>query len=161
MSTESLMLSNHLILCHHLLLCLQSLPASGSFPISWLFTSGGQTTGALASTSVLPMNIQGWFPLGLTGLISLLSKGLSKNLFQNHSSKASILWRSIWYKACFMVQLSYPYVTTGKTIALTIQPFVSKVMSLSFNRLSRFVIALLPRSKCLLFHGCSHYLQWS
>ena len=57
--------------------CLQSFPASGSFPMSWLFTSGGQSIGASASVSVLPMNIQDWFPLGLTGLISLSSKGLS------------------------------------------------------------------------------------
>ena len=73
MSTESVMLSNHLILC-----CpLQSFPASGSFPVSWLFTSGGQIIGA--SASVLPMSIQGLFPLRLTGLISLLSKGLSRD----------------------------------------------------------------------------------
>ena len=61
--------------------CLQSFPASGSFPVSWLFESGGQTIGASASSSVLPMNIQDWFPLGLTGLISLLSKGLSRVFF--------------------------------------------------------------------------------
>ena len=79
---------------------------------SWLFTSGGQRVGAFASASVLPMNIQDWFPLGLTGLISLLSKGLFKSLLQHHSSKASILWRS----AFFMVQLAHPYMTTGKTI---------------------------------------------
>ena len=58
--------------------CSQSFPASGTFPVSWLFTSGGQNIGASASVSVLPMNIQGWFPLGLTGLISLQSKGLSR-----------------------------------------------------------------------------------
>ena len=82
--------------------CLQSLPASRSFPVSWLFTLGGQL-GASASGSVLPMNIQDWFPLGLTGLISLLSKGLStKSLLQHHSSKALILLRS----AFFIVQLS-------------------------------------------------------
>ena len=91
--------------------CLQSFPASGSFLMSQLFTSGGQNIGA--SASVLPMNIQGWFPLGLTGFI-LLSKGLSR-VFSNTSSKASILWCS-----AFMVQLSHPYMTTGKTIALTI-----------------------------------------
>ena len=59
-------------------LCLQPFPASGSFPVSWLFASGGQNVGRSASASVLPMNIQGWFPLGLTGLISLQSKGLSR-----------------------------------------------------------------------------------
>jgi len=73
--------------------CLQSFPASRSFSMSQLFTSGGQSIGASASASVLPMNIQGWFPLGLTSLISLLSKRLS-SLFQHHNSKASILWCS-------------------------------------------------------------------
>ena len=73
--------------------CLQSFPASRSFSMSQLFTSGGQSIGALASASVLPMNIQGWFPLGLTSLISLLSKRFS-SLLQHHNSKASILWCS-------------------------------------------------------------------
>ena len=81
MSIESLMQSNHLILCHPLLL-LQFFPASGSFPMSWFFASGGQSIGASASTSVLPINSQDWFPLGLTGLISLQSKGLSR-VFSN------------------------------------------------------------------------------
>ena len=76
MSVESGMLSNHLILCHPFSSCPQSFPASGSFPMSWLFTSGGQRFGA--SASVLPVNIRGWFLLGLAGLISLLSKGLSR-----------------------------------------------------------------------------------
>ena len=88
-----------------------SFPASGSFPVSWLFISGGQKIGPSTLASVLPMSIQDWFPLGLTGLISLQSKELSYR-----SSKASILW----HVAFFMVQLSCPYVTTGKTIALTI-----------------------------------------
>ena len=77
--------------------------------------------------------------------MSLQSKGLS-SLLQHHSSKASILWHS----AFFIVQLLHPYMTSGKTIALTRQDFVGKVMSLLFNMLSRFVIAFLPRSKCLL-----------
>ena len=70
--------SNHLILCHPSSSCLQSFTASGSFPMCWLFTSGGQRIGAPASASVLPMNIQSWFPLGLTGLI-LLSQGLQES----------------------------------------------------------------------------------
>ena len=82
-----------------------------SFLMSWLFASGGQSIGTLAS--VFPMNIQDWFPLGLTGLISLQTKGLSRVFSQHHSSKASILW----WSAFFMVQFSYPYVTTGKTMA--------------------------------------------
>ena len=81
----------------------------------------------------------------MTGLISLQSRTL-KSLLQHHSSKASILQRS----AFFIVQLSCPYMTTGKTIVLTIWTFVGKVMSLLFNTLSRFVIAFLPRTKCLL-----------
>ena len=89
--------------------CPQSFPASGSFPVSQFFTSGSQSTGASVSASVLPVNIQGWFPLGSTGLISLLSKGLSKSLLQHHSSKVSILWHS----AFFIVRLSHSYMTTG------------------------------------------------
>ena len=109
--------------------------------MSWLFASGGQSTGVSASASVFPKIIQGWFPLGLTYLI-LHSKGL----LQHHSSKAAVHQCS----AFFMVQLSHPYMTTGKTIALTVQTFVGKVTSLLFNMLSRFVIAFLPRSKPLL-----------
>ena len=79
LSIGSVMLSSHLILCRPLLLLLlQSFPASGSFPMSQLFASGGQSIGASASATVHPMNIQGWLPLGLTGLISLLFKGLSR-----------------------------------------------------------------------------------
>ena len=115
--------------------CLQSFPASGSFQMSQLFTSDGQSIGVSPSTSVLSMNTQDWFSLGWTGCISLQSKGL-KNLLQHHNSKASILLRS----AFFTVQLSHPYMTTGKTIALTRRTFVDKVMSLLFNMLSRLVI---------------------
>ena len=117
--------------------CLQSFPTSGSFPMSRFFASGGQSIVASASASVLLMNIQGLFPLGLTDLISLQSKG-RKSLLQHHSSKASVLQCS----AFFMVQLSHLYMTTGKTTALTIWTFVSKVMSLFFNTLSWFVICL-------------------
>ena len=118
----------------HFSSCPQSFPALGSFPMSQLFTWGGQSIESWASTSVPPMNIKSWFPLGLTGLISLLSKGLS-SLLQHHSLKASILWHS----AFLNVQLSHPCVTTGKTIALTILTFVDKMMSLLFHMLSRFV----------------------
>ena len=93
------------------------------------------------------MSIQGLFPLGLTGLISLLSKGLSR-IFSN-----TTVWKHQFFGALpsfFMVQVSQLYVATGKTIALTIWTFVSKVMSLLFNTLSQFVIAFLPRSSCLL-----------
>ena len=125
--------------------CPQSFPTSGSFQMRQLFTSGGQSIGASASTSVLPMNTQDRPPLGWTGWISLQSKGLSRVL-QHHSSKTSILQHS----AFFIVQLSQPCMTTGKTIALTRQTFVVKVMSLPFNMLSRLVITFLSRSKRLL-----------
>ena len=135
----------HLILCHPFLLPPSTFPASGSFPMSQLFASGGQRIGVSASASVLPMNIQDWFPLGLTGWISAV-QGTLKSLLQHHSSKASILQCS----AFVIVQLSHPYMTTGKTIALTRRTFVGKVMSLLFNMLCRLVITFLPRSKHLL-----------
>jgi len=91
--------------------CLQSCPASESFQMSQFFASVGQSIGVSASTSVIPMNIQDWFPLGWTHWISLQFK----SLLQHHSSKASILRHSTF----FMVQLSHPYMTTGKTITLT------------------------------------------
>ena len=77
--------------------CLQSFQASGSFSMSWFFTSGGQSFGASASASVLPMNIQNWLPCGLTGLISLRVQETLKNLLQHHSSKASILHCSAFF----------------------------------------------------------------
>ena len=98
--------------------CPQFSPGSGPFPMSWLFTSGSQSIGALAAASVLPMNIQDWFPLGLTGLISLQSKGLW-SLLQHHSLKASILRH--W--AFFIVQLSHPSIHDyWKNHGLTKQP---------------------------------------
>ena len=107
--------------------------------MSQLFTSSDQSIGVSASTSVLPMNIQDWLDL-------LAVQGILKSLLQHHSSKASILRHSVF----FMVQLSHPYRTTGKTIALTRGTFVGKVTSLLFNILSRVVITFLPRSKHLL-----------
>ena len=107
--------------------CPQSFPTSGSFQMSQLFTLGGQSTGVSASASVLPMNIQDWSVLGWTGWISLQSKGLS-SLLQHDSSKASVLWCS----ALFIVQISHPYMTIGKTIALTRWTFCGKAMSLFF-----------------------------
>ena len=124
---------------------LPSFPASGSFPMSQFFASGDQNIGISASTSVLPMNIQDWFPLGWTANL-LAVQGTLNNLLQHHSSKASILRCS----AFFIVQLSHSYMTTGKTTALTTRTFVGKVMSLLFNMLFRLVITFLPRIKCLL-----------
>ena len=125
------------------------LPSSSAFNLSqhqglfqWI-GSFHQVGSIEASASVLPMTIQGWFPR-LTYLIYLLVRGTLKSLLHHHSSKASILQHS----AFFMVQLSHPYTTTGKT--LTIQTFVSKVLPLLFNTLSKFVIVFLPRSNRLL-----------
>ena len=122
-----------------------SFPPSGSFLMSQLFTSGGQSIGASASASVLPMSVKGWFRLGLTGLTSLLSKGPSR-VFSNTTVKKHQFFGAQLF---FAVQLSHPYMTTGKNIALIIWTFVDKLMSLVFNMLSRFIIAFLPRSKCL------------
>ena len=124
---------------------LQSFPTSGSFQMSQFFTSGGQSIGA-STWSISPPNEYpglisfriNWFDLAVQGTL--------KSLLQHHSSKASILWHS----AFFMIQLSHPYMTTGKTIALTRRTLVGKVMSLLLNILSRLVIAFLPRGKCLL-----------
>ena len=143
MSIESVMPSNYLILCHPLLPSIfpsiRVFSNESALPIRW------PSIGVSASTSVLPMNTQHWSPLGWTGWISLQSKGLSR-ILQHHSSKASILWHS----AFFIVQLSHPYMTTEKTLALTRWTFVNKIMSLPFNMLSRLVIIFLPRSKHLL-----------
>ena len=122
----------------------QSFPASGSFPMSQLFTLGGQCIGASASASVLPKCIWGWFPLRLTGLISLVPKGLSRVFYSTTG------WKHQFYStlpSLLSVQLLHAYMTNGKSIALTIQTSVGQVMSLLFNILSKFVIAFFPRSK--------------
>ena len=146
MSIESVMPSNHLILCCPLLLLPSIFPSIRVFssemallirwPRYWSF-----------SLSLSPSNEQSglisfridWFDL-------LAVQGTLKSLLQHHSSKASILWHSTF----LVVQLSHPYMTSGKTIALTRQTFTGKAMSLLFNMLSRFAIAFLPRSKRLL-----------
>ena len=135
---------NHLILCHPLLLLPSIFPSIRVFskesvlcikwPKYWSF-------------SISPSNkYSGLISFRMDWLDLLAVQGTLKSLLQHHSSKASVLWCS----AFFMVQLSHPYMTTGKTIALTRQTFVGKVMSLLFNMLSRLVIAFLPRSKHLL-----------
>ena len=126
--------SYHLILCHPLLLSPSIFPSIGAFQISQLFASGGQNIGVSASASVLPMNIQDWFPLGWTGWITLQSKSLSRVFFSNTTVQ----------KAFFIDQLSHPYMTTGKTIALTRRAFVGKVISLLFNMLSPWMKLLSP-----------------
>jgi len=119
--------------------------------MSQLFASGGQSTGVSASTSVLPMNIQDRFHFGSTGWIFLQSKGLSRVFSNTAVQKHQFFCNS----AFFIVQLSHQYMTIGKTIALTRQAFVGKVMSLLFNMLSTLVIAFLPRSKHLFYFMAS------
>ena len=124
---------------------LQSFPATGTFPISQFFASGGQSIGL--SFSISPSNeYSGLIFFRMDRFHLLAVQRTLKSLLQHHSSKASILLRS----AFFTVQLSYPYMTTGKTIALSRRTFVDKVMSLLFNMLSMLVITFLPRSKHLL-----------
>ena len=126
--------------------CIQSFPASWAFPMSQFFASGGLSIGASASASVFPMNIQDWFPLGLTGLISMPSKELSgvfsNNTVQHHQLFGAQL--TLWSNFHIYTWL------LGKNISLTIQTFVSKAMSLLFNMLSRLFITFLPRGKHLL-----------
>ena len=146
MSIESVMPSNHLILCHPFLL-LPSIFASirifsnkSALHIRWpMYCS--------LSFSISPSSeYSGLISFRIDRFDLLAVQGTLKSLLQHHSSKASILQRSVF----FIVQLSHPHMTTGKNIALTRQAFVSKVMSLLFNMPSRLVIAFLPRSKCLL-----------
>ena len=125
---------------------LQSFPASGSFPMSQLFASGGQSIGASASSISPSGEYSGLISLRMDWMDLLAVQETLRSLLQHHSSKASVLQGS----AFFIVQLSHPYMTTGKTIALTRQTFVGKVMSLLFNMLSRLVITFLPRNKCLI-----------
>ena len=114
--------------------------------MSCLFASGGQNIGASAVSISLSNEHSALISFRIDWFDLLVVQGILKSLLQHHSSKASILWCS----ACFIVHLSDPYMTTGETVALTRWTFVSKVTSLLFNKLSRLVIAFLPRSKCLL-----------
>ena len=137
------MTSTHFILWHSLTFVPSIFPSIKVFSNELAAIIRWPNIGTLASASVLPMSMQSWLPLRLIGLVSLLSKGFSRIFSSTTFQRHQILWSS----AFFMIQLSQPYVTTGKTIVLT---FVGRVMSLLFNILSRFVIAFLPRSKYLL-----------
>ena len=139
MSIESVMSSNHLILCCPFLLLPSIFPSIRVFFNESVFAPGGQSIGA--SASVLPMNLQGWFPLELTGLVSLLSTGLLR-IFSG---------TTVWKHHFFGTQPSlwsnsHLYMTTRKTIALTIRTFVDKVISLLFNMLYSFIIDFLLKS---------------
>ena len=126
--------------------CPHSFPAAGSFLMSQFFASDGQSTGSFSFTISPSNENSGLISFRMHWLHLLAVQGTLKSLLQHLCSKASILWCS----AFFTVQLSHPYMTTGKTIALTRWTFVGKVMSLLLNMLSRLVITFLPRSKCLL-----------
>ena len=144
MSIELVMPCNHLILCHSLLLLPSIFPSIRFFSnesvlcIRWPKYRGFSISPSNEYSGLISFRID-WLDL-------LVVQGTLKNLLQHHSSKASILRCS----AFFIVQLSHPYMTTGKTTALTRRTFVGKVMSLLFNMLSRLILAFLPRSKCLL-----------
>ena len=153
-SIELMMSSNHLILCHPLLF----LPSI--FPRIRVFSNES----ALHQVAkISEFQLQQCLSSEHPGLISfrmdwldlLEVQGSLKSLLQHHSSKASILLCS----AFFVVQLSHPYMTTGKTIALTRETFVGKVISLLLNILSRLVITFLPGVSVFYFHGCNHHLQ--
>ena len=146
MSIESVIPSNHLIICHPLLLLPSLLSSIRVFSNESFVHTRQPNIGASPSESVLSMNIPDEFPLGMTGFISLPSKGFSKFFSR------TTVWKCHFFSAqpFFMIQLSHPHMTTGKTIALTRWTFVDKVMSLLFNMLYRLVIAFHPRSKYLL-----------
>ena len=156
MSIESMMPSNHLILCCPLLLLPLIFPCIRVFsnelalhirwPNYWNFSFSIWPFNEYSELISFKIN---WFDL-------IIVQGTLKSLFQQHSSNESILWHS----ASCLVQLSHRYMTNGKTIALTKQTFVGKVMSLLFNTLSRSIITFLSRSKRVLISCCSHNMRW-
>ena len=138
--------SNHLILCRPLLLLPSICPSIRVFSSESVLLIRGPKYWSFTFSISSSNEYSGLISFRMDWLDLLAFQGTVKSLLQHHSSKSSILWRS----ALFMVQFSHPYMTTGKTIALTRQTLVGKVMSLLFNMLSRLVIAFLPRSKHLL-----------
>ena len=145
MSIKSVMPSNHLILCHPLFLPPSIFPSIKVFSNELVLCIRWPKDWSFSFSISLSNEYSGLISFRIDCLDLLAVQGTFQSLLQHHSSKASILRRS----AFFVVQLSHPYMTTGKTIALTRWTFVGKVMSLLFNMLSRFVIVFLPRSKCL------------
>ena len=145
-SIEPVMPSNHLILCCPLLLLLSVFPSIRVFSNKLALRIRWTKYWSFSFSNSPSNECSGLISFRIDWLDLLAVQGTFRSLLQHHKSKASILW----HLAFFMVQLSYPYMTTGKTIALTVQTFVDKMMSLLFNMLSRFVTAFLPRSKLLL-----------
>ena len=154
-SIESVMPPSHLILCHPLLLPPPIPPSIRVFSNESTLRMRWPKYWSFSFSIILSKEIPGLI-FRMDWLDLLAVQPTLKSLLQHHSSKASILRCS----AFFTVQLSHPYMITGKTIALTRWTFVGKVMSLLFKMLSRLVITFLPRRKRLLIHGCSHHLQW-
>ena len=150
-SIESVMLSNHLILCHPLLLPPSIFPSIRVFSNESALRVRWLQYWSLSFNIIPSKEIPGLISFRMDWWDLLAVQGTLKSLLQHHSSKASILLRS----AFFTVQLSHPYMTTGKTIALTRWTLVGKVMSLLLNMLSRLVITFPPRSKCLLISWLS------
>ena len=146
-SIKSVMLSSHLILCRPLLLLPPIPPSIRGFSMTQLFAWGGQSTGVSALASFLPKKSQGWSP---SEWLDLVGSPCSPRDSQESSPTPQFKSISSWCSAFFTVQLSHPYMTTGKTIALNRQTFVGKVMSLLLHMLSRLVTTFLPRSKHLL-----------
>ena len=155
MSIESVMPSNHLILCHPRLLPPSNFPSIRVFPNESVLHIRWPEYWSFSFNISPSSEHSGLISFRMDWLALLAVQETLNSLLQHHSSKAS----SLRCSAFFIVQLSHPYMTTGKTIALTRWTFVGKVMSLVFNMLSRLVITFLPRSKCLLI-GCNHHLQW-
>ena len=147
--------SSHLILSHAFLLLLAIPPSIRVFSNESLFAWSGQSIGASALASFLPMNTQDWSPLGWTDWISLQSKGLSRVFSNTTVQKHHSLALSFLHSPTLT-----SYMTTGKTIALTRWTFVGKVMALLFNILSRLVINFLPKSKHLLISWLQYHLRW-
>ena len=155
MSIGSVMPSNHLILCHPLLLLPSIFPSIRVFSTESVLHIMWPEDWSFSFIISLSNEYSGLISFRMDWLHLLAVQGILNSLLLNHRSKASILKRS----AFFIVQLSNPYMTTGKTIALSRWTLVSIVMSLLFNMLSRLVIAFLRSRKHLLIHGCSHHLQ--
>ena len=155
MPIKSVMPSSHLILCHPLLLLPPNPPSIRVFSNESTFSMRWPKFWSFSFSIIPSKEHPGWISYRMDWLDLLVVQGTLKSLLQHDSSKASILQCS----AFFTVQISHPYMTTGKTIAMTRRTLVGKVMSLLLNMLSRLLITFLPRSKRLLISCCNHHLQ--